>query len=207
MKSEKVRRFRIEATFDLMDISSLSFDERGAVEAALAEQKKSDNPKWRVGVAALAENGQVVALHNKEIGPTNHAEQLTISEFYKQMPAGKKNLKALALAGARVGEEVIRKNPYDDDVELDKIEPSVWLCGKCLEFIHDCTFNVSDVDILLVTITGEVLKTSLRSLFPKPHTSFTVPIKVEKTELGWVLYPVPSMDEHKENANCNGHAH
>ncbi len=201
MRSEQIRRFRVEATFDLMHLASLSFDERNAVEAAIIEQKKSDNPKWRVGVAALAENGLIIPVYNKTTGPSNHAEQTAVSEFYKKMPVGQKKLKALALAGAREGEEVIRCDaPYGEDVELDQVEPSVWLCGKCLEFVHDCTFNVPDVDILLVTITGQVLKTSLRSLFPKPHTSFTVPIKIEDGK----VYPVPSKEEHKENANSNG---
>jgi cytidine deaminase len=205
LKADTIRRFRVEATFDLMDVVSLSVAERSAVEVAIEEQKKSTNPKWRVGVAALAENGEIVAVYNPDIGPHHHAEQTAVSEFYRRMPVGQKKLKALAVVGARLGENPVRRTElYEDNVELDQVEPSVWLCGKCLEFIHDCTFNVKDVDILLLTITGQVLKTSLRSLFPKPHTSFTVPLKLERREGGgWAVYPVPSTEEHKENANGN----
>jgi len=200
MKPDKVRRFRIESMFDLMDISTLSSDERDAVEAALKQQQKSNNPKWRVGVAALSETGEIVSVYNKDLGPTGHAEQLAISEFYRLMPSGSK-IKALALAGAREGESVIRcDDPYGDDVTFDQIDCSIWMCGKCLEFLHDCTFNTPDVTIILVTVTGEVLRTSLRSLFPRPHTSFTVPIKAKNGK----LYPVPSTEEHKDNANGNG---
>jgi hypothetical protein len=73
----------------------------------------------------------------------------------------------------------------------------VWLCGKCLEFIHDCTSNVPDVDIILATVTGEILKTSLRSLYTKAHTSSRVPVKYSGVD----LWPVPSDESNKADEN------
>jgi cytidine deaminase len=190
MKSKPIRRFHHDSIFDLMDKSALSSDERDAVDAALREQKKSRNPKWRVGVSVLGESGEIVSVFNESVGPTNHAEQVGISEFYRRMPAGSK-IKAIALAGAREGEEVIRCDaPYGDDVSLDEVE-CVYMCGKCGEFATDCTRNTKDVVIILVTVTGQILRTSLRSLFPRIHTSFTVPI----AEKDGKLYPVPSTDD------------
>jgi cytidine deaminase len=195
-----VKRFKLELLFELLDRSALLSDERDAVEAALEEQRKSTNPKWRVGAAALAHTGEIVAVHNHTVGPTKHAEQICISEFYRQVQNGK--LRALVVVGAQGDSPVIsRDTPYPDDVELDQVQPSIWMCGKCLEFVHDCTVNVPKVDVLLVCPTGQVLKTTLRALFPKPHTSSVVPLKWENG----VCFPVPSTEEHKDNANCNGH--
>jgi len=200
LKPNKVQRFRIESTFDLMEISALSSDERDAVDAALREQLKSTNPKWQVGVGIGAATGEVIATYNQDLGPDKHAEQVAVSEFYHQLPPGSQ-IKVLALAGAREGEKVIRcDTPYGDDVEFKDVDCSIWMCGKCLEFVYDCSANVSDITIILVAVTGQVLKTSLRSLFPRPHSSFTVPL----AEKDGKLYPVPSTQEHKGNASGNG---
>src|ERR1041384_2998723 len=113
MQAETIRRYRREVIFDLMPRSLLSSVERDAVDAVLLEQKKSTNPKWRVGVAAIAENDKIIAVHNSKNGPGHHAEQTAVSYFYKLMPVGQKKLKALVVAGAQFDDEVIRCNcPY-----------------------------------------------------------------------------------------------
>ncbi|MES2203509.1 MAG: hypothetical protein V4474_04270, partial [Patescibacteria group bacterium] len=177
-----------------MKLSDLNPDERFAFDLAMEEQTKSTNPKWQVGAAAIAEDGTIVATHNV-LGPTQHAEQLVLGELYETLGTSEKKLRAMVVVGAQEGQKVFRcDTPYGDDVELDEIECSVWLCGKCLEFMHDCTANVPDVDIILATVTGEILKTSLRSLYTKAHTSSRVPIRW----LGSSLWPTPS--DHSNSA-------
>ena len=103
-----------------------------------------------------------------------HAEMRTLNKLYRSIRVGEKKLKIIALAGALAGEPVISQSePYAADTELEEME---WMkpCGKCLEYIHDRTANVPDVKILSVAATGQVMRTSLRSLVPNPHTSMQV---------------------------------
>lgn len=196
-----VQRFVCEAIFELIDKESLSAEERIAIDAAIHEHDKSVNPKWRVGAAAVAEDGTMVSVHNNGGGTDGHAEQRVLTKLYGELEVGKKKLKLIALAGARIGEDVVSiDKPYGDDITLDQIE---WMrpCGKCLEFIHDCTFNVPDVAVLSVTVTGQIMRTSLRSLLTNPHTSFRVPIQVKDGK----VHPVPSTDKNKDDCNGNGH--
>jgi len=203
-KASRVRRFTRTIAFELIDLESLSLEERAAIEAALEEQKKSQNPKWRVGAAAVAEDGTMVAMHNDQPGPSAHAEQRVLGKLYAALPAGKKRLRLIAIAGARIGEEVVRSDePYGEDVSLDQIE---WMrpCGKCLEFLHDCTDNIEDADFLSVTITGQVIKTTVHSLLTNPHTSFRVPVEC----VGGYVFPVPSTEHNKaDDCTCVDHGH
>lgn len=168
------KRFEAVSVFELCAIEELSSEERDAVLSALEAQRGSTNPKWRVGATAVSESGVKVSTHN--IDEQGHAEQRVLSMLYAAVQGPHKRLKIIALAGAQPGQEVIREGePYGEHASLDDIE---WMkpCAKCLEFIHDRTADVPDVEILSVAATGQVLRTSLRSLLPRPHTSVQVPI-------------------------------
>ncbi len=49
-------RYKREALYEVMDFDMLVEQERLALAAAYEEQKKSTNPKWGVGAAAVASN-------------------------------------------------------------------------------------------------------------------------------------------------------
>lgn len=171
-----VKRFEKTVMFELLDFEALDDEEKAAVSAALEAQKKSEDLKFQVGAAALAFDGTMVSTHNDIPGPHGHAEQRVLSKLYTILPAGEKKLKLLAMAGAMPGEEVVRTDkPYTAEVGLDDVE---WgkPCPKCLEYIHDRTANVPDVKILSVAATGQVMRTTLRSLLTSPHTSVQVPL-------------------------------
>lgn len=168
-----IRRFEKVSVFELVDFEHLDSEEQTAVNAALEIQKRSEDLKWRVGAAAVGQDGTTVAVHND--GPQGHAEQRALSALYAAL-TGKKELKMIALAGAEPGDPVMRRDiPYGETVEFEGVD---WMkpCAKCLEYIHDRTANVPDVKILSVAITGQVMRTSLRSLLPSPHTSIQVPL-------------------------------
>lgn len=168
------------SNFDLVNFEKLNPEEKVAVQAAIEAQKNSTDKKWRVGAAAVSSEGTMVAIHNEVPGSKGHAERNVLTRLYRSIGPGiEKKLKILAIAGAREGEQVIRKDvPYDSNAPMNDIE---WMrpCPKCLEFIHDRTANVSDVEILAVADTGQVIRTSLRSLLPAPHTSFQIPVRFD----------------------------
>lgn len=171
------KRFETVSTFELVNFEDLDDDEKTAITAAIESQKQSKDEKYRVGAAMRDFDGHMVAIHNEEPGPNGHAEQNALRKLYGMIePPHERKVKMLAMAGARKGEEVIRKDsPYEDNVELKDVE---WMkpCPKCLEYIHDRTANVEDVKILSVAASGQIIRTSLRSLLPLPHTSFQVPL-------------------------------
>jgi cytidine deaminase len=170
-----VKRFEKMVSFELMNFEDLDQEEQAVVASAIAAQAQSEDKKFQAGAAARAYDGTMVATHNDIPGPHGHAEQRVISQLYEILKPGHKKLKILALAAALPGEELIRKNePHTENVALDEIE---WAkpCGKCLEFMHDISANVDDVKILSVASTGQVMRTSLRSLITSPHTSVQVP--------------------------------
>lgn len=179
--------------FEVVPRNSLTTTEKKAVRAALREQELSVNPKFQVGAAAVAHDGTLVSVRNDIVGPNWHGEQRALSGLYAKTTD--RRVKLIAMAGARPGENVIsRRNPYVVGCNWGNI---CWAkpCGKCLEFIHDCTFNVPDVGFLSVAQTGQVVRTSLRSLITAPHTSLRVPI--EKVGNSW--HPVPSTSENKND--------
>lgn len=188
--------------FEVVARNKLAPIERRAVRAALHEQKLSVNPKFQVGAAAVSYDGMLVSYRNDVVGPNWHAEQRVLSNLYAK--AKDKRVRLIAMAGARPDEKVIsRRNPYVVGCRWGNI---CWAkpCGKCLEFIHDCTANVRDVDFLSVAETGQVIRTSLRSLITAPHTSLRVPVR----RVGKVWRPVPSTsgnkhDPHGSSVNGN----
>lgn len=181
--------------FELLDMGNLTHEEGTAVEAAIREQKLGVNKKFQVGAAACSYDGTMVSCRNDTPGPDWHAEQRALCNLY--VKSRDKRIKLIAMAGARPGEELIQ-NGVPQYCECTKLDDVCWAkpCGKCLEFIHDCTANVPDVTILSVAITGQVIRTSLRSLITAPHTSLRVP--VEKVANAW--HPVPSTTENKNDA-------
>jgi cytidine deaminase len=170
-----VKRFEKLSTYELVNFDDLDPEEQTAVLAARQQQRLSTEETYKVGACAISEDGKMAAVWNRVPGPDGHAEQFALRELYPQIPRGvEKKLKLLAIAGARPGEEVVRKStPYDANVALEQIE---WMrpCAKCLEYLHDRTANVEDVEILSLAATGQVIRTSLRSLLPTPHTSKSV---------------------------------
>ena len=199
-KSGVSLRFKPDALYEVLDLDLLVEQERLALVTAYDQQKKSTNPKWGVGAAAVAEDGTMVAIYNDAVGPSTHAEQRVLSELYRAL-RGEKRMKILALAGARRGDPVVsRSEPYPVGTPFKQID-WVCMCGKCGEFVHDCTANVDDVVVLSFAVTGQVVRTSLRSMFTHLHTSFRVPIKFENG----AVYPVPSTEANKQDKLLNGH--
>jgi cytidine deaminase len=191
--------FQRTITFELLDLDELEEDERRAVLEALAEQEQGVNAKFQVGAVAYSYDGTWVSVRNDTPGPDWHAEQRALCNLYAK--SKDRRLKFIAMAGARPGEPVVRR-----DLPLHckgvNFEDICWAkpCGKCLEFIHDCTANVPDVGILSVAQTSQVVRTSLRTLLTAPHTSMRVPVKNIGGEApSAVWHPVPSTSENKHD--------
>lgn len=173
------KKLEVPAIFELVDMENLEEEERLAVQEAIAVHKKSTNEEYHAGATAVAEDGTRVARHNEIQGTTGHAEQLALTALYRavSLNPSQRKLKLLALAGSRPGEEVIReKEKYPKDVSLKEVECGK-VCGRCLKFISDYSANSEDVKILLVAATGQVVRTSLRSLYPMPHIPTRVSLK------------------------------
>ncbi len=188
-----VKKFEQTATFELWDLEQLNGQERRAVEEAMAQYKKSTNFEFRAGAAAVAEDGTPVACHNETVteegtGQEGHAEMLALAALYRAVgPSGRK-LKILALAASAPDEALIHiDKKYGNDVTLDEIEGER-ICGRCLKFISDYNGNFlsattgkneseSDIVLLTVVATGQVLRTSLRSLHPMPHRPRRISLK------------------------------
>ncbi len=180
----------------LENIDHLNGEERSAVLDAIAEAKKSQNIEFRAGATAVAMDGTKVALHNDKTEPgtgqQGHAEMLALSALYRVVKPSEKKLKFLALAAAAPGEDVVREGmePYASDTPFEEMEferP----CGRCLKFLSDYTGNFisaetgkpdpqADIGILLVTKTGQIIRTSLKRLHPLPH----LPRRIDIAPLG-----------------------
>lgn len=186
--------FTRKILFELVDKGDLSGQEQMAVEEALREQSRGVNRKFQVGAVAVGCDGTMASVRNDTPGPDWHAEQRALCNLYAKSKV--RRLKLIAMAGARPGEEVIQygHKPYQEGMLFDDV---CWAkpCGKCLEFIHDCTANVSDVGILSVAKTGQVVRTTLRSLITAPHTSLRVPVEC----VGNAWHPVPSTAHNKDD--------
>ena len=186
--------FQRTIRFELLDMCNLDDDEKRAVEGALHEQLQGVNKKFQVGAVAVSYDGTSVSVRNDTPGPDWHAEQRALCNLYAK--SKDKRLKLIAMAGARPGEQVVQEG-VPRYCECIRFEEICWAkpCGKCLEFIHDCTANVEDVTILSVAVTRQVVRTSLRSLLTAPHTSMRVPIE----QVGKTWHPVPSTSQNKHD--------
>jgi cytidine deaminase len=182
-----VKRMEQVAHFDLWNIEDLPQEERLAVEDAILAYQRSTNPEFRAGVAVVAEDGTKAVRHNEKEGQEGHAEMLAIGALSRTVKPGEFKLKILALAATAPDEELVRKTElYGPDVTLSDIEVER-PCGRCLKFMADYSGSFisnkgtnedqSDVTILLVTATGQVLRTSLRSLHPMPHRPRRIPLR------------------------------
>ena len=187
-----IKEFKPEVIYQLYNIEDLSEDERLAVQEAMRECKLSDNFEFKAGAAAVANDGFRVACHNESVkdegtGQEGHAEMLALAALYRGAPSGR-SLKILALAASDPHEDLVHiAEEYGADVELNDIEGER-ICGRCLKFISDYTGNFissetgknedkSDITLLTVTATGQVLRSSLRTLHPLPHRPRRIPLK------------------------------
>ena len=176
------KEFVSESKYQLFNLEDLPEEERLAAHDALAAYRRSTNQEFRAGVAVVAEDGTQVAVHNEIAGPEGHAEMLALAALYRTVsvqPESHRKLKLLALAGSYPDEDIItRTEKYADDVTIEEIKNDChWPCGRCLKFINDYTAgNTEDVTILTFAPTGQVVRTSLRTLHPMPHKPKQVPL-------------------------------
>jgi len=175
-----VRNFETPGHWQLFELNELPEEERVAVESAIAEYHRSTNPEFRAGACAVAMDGTSVARHNEIEGREGHAEMLALTSLYRAVKPTEKKLKLLALAASAPEEDLDRvPEKYGKRVKFDDIEGES-ICGRCRKFISDYTGNFLGPDgknnpndrgpiILVVAATGQILRTDLRTLYPKPH--------------------------------------
>ncbi|OGJ59374.1 hypothetical protein A3D11_00480 [Candidatus Peribacteria bacterium RIFCSPHIGHO2_02_FULL_49_16] len=177
---QAVRNLDTPGQWQLFELADLPEEERVAVEDAIAAYHRSTNPEFRAGACAVAEDGTRVARHNEFEGQEGHAEMLALTSLYRAVSPTEKKLKLLALAASAPDEELARiPQKYGKRVKFDDIEGES-ICGRCRKFISDYTGNFIGDDgknnpndrgpiILMVAATGQILRTDLRTLYPKPH--------------------------------------
>ncbi|HVY72570.1 MAG TPA: hypothetical protein VG984_00750 [Candidatus Paceibacterota bacterium] len=186
-----------DAHFDvkLVDVDDLPDLWQKALEVAKCRQLESLNKKYCVGAAAVAADGTIASVHNGESGTTTHAEQRVIGALYAK--TRNRSVEFIAIAGSRPQEPLISRNErYRQGTRFDEVK---WgrLCGKCLEFVHDCTQgNKEIVAVGSYADSGQIMFTDTRSLMPAPHISFRVPLQCDGRGN---LYPVPSVEENKND--------
>jgi cytidine deaminase len=181
-RAKPQKEFISENIYELFNLEDLPEEERLAAQDALAAYRRSTNEEFRAGVAVVAEDGTRVAVHNEIAGPEGHAEMLAVAALYRTVsirPESHRKLKLLALAASYPHEDIFnRTEPYGDDVSLTDIKNEAhWPCGRCLKFLTDYTANSEDVTILTFAPTGQVIRTSLRTLHPMPHRPNRVPLE------------------------------
>jgi cytidine deaminase len=177
---QAVKTLEVPTQFELFEIDNLPEEEKVAILDAIASYHRSTNPEFHAGACAVAEDGTRVSRHNEVEGTEGHAEMLALASLYRAVKPSERKLKILAFAGSAPDEELIRlEKKYGEDVKFTEIEGES-VCGRCRKFISDYTGNFIDAGtgkdegapgptILMVTATGQVLRTNLRTLYPKPH--------------------------------------
>ena len=157
---------------------------------------------WTVKFEVVARN-KLAPIERRAVRAALHEQKLSVNPKFQVGAA------AVSYDGMLVSyrNDVVGPNWHAEQRVLSNLYAKIcWAkpCGKCLEFIHDCTANVRDVDFLSVAETGQVIRTSLRSLITAPHTSLRVPVR----RVGKVWRPVPSTsgnkhDPHGSSVNGN----
>lgn len=174
------RKFEVFSQYELVDIDDLEEGERTAVLDAIAAYHQSNNPEFHAGAVAVAEDGTKVAMHNQEIGPEGHAEMLALKGLYKSVgtnPESKRELKFMVLAGSSPDVELMNGKRYTAETPLQEIAGEcAWPCGRCLKFVNDYSAG-RDVKWLIVTASGQVLRTSQKTLHPMPHKTSSVSLE------------------------------
>lgn len=185
---QAVRNLDTPGQWQLFELADLPEEERVAVEDAIAAYHRSNNPEFRAGACAVAEDGTRVARHNEVEGAEGHAEMLALTSLYRAVKPTERKLKLLAFAGSAPDEDLVRTDQkYGRRVKFNEIEGES-ICGRCRKFISDYTGNFISIEtgkddpndrgptILMVTATGQILRTDLRTLYPKPHLPRQVPL-------------------------------
>lgn len=187
-KSEKPVADFEDGNYQLFNIEDLPEEQRLAALDAIAAYKKSTNKEFRAGAVAVAENGDKAVRHNEVAGPAGHAEMLAVASLYRTVAPGQFKLKIIALAGTYPHEELIRVDtPYGSDVKLEDIDVHT-ICGRCRKFIHDYWRGnaidekgiddpAKDVTLLMVTGSNQVLRSTLRTMYPLPYRVSQVPLE------------------------------
>jgi cytidine deaminase len=180
-----IRNFETPGYWQLFEASELPEEERAAVESAIAAYHRSTNQEFRAGACAVAEDGTSVARHNEyrgeNKGQEGHAEMLALASLYRAVKPTEKKLKIMAFAGSAAGEELVtRTDKYGKNVRFNDIGGES-ICGRCRKFISDFTGNFLSPEtgkddpkdrgpiVLMVADSGQILRTDLRTLYPKPH--------------------------------------
>jgi cytidine deaminase len=184
-----VKTLEHKGEFQIWNLEDLPEEERLAVQNAVAAYGESTNSEFRAGACAVAFNGERMVKHNHTSEPgkgqEGHAEMLALDGLYREVnPAGRR-LKIMALAASYPDQELIRsEEKYDANATFQTLHTidAPRICGRCLKMMSDYTGNnLPDMNekgepvepwdpiILILTGTGQVLRTTLSTLYPMPH--------------------------------------
>jgi len=181
-----VVRFK-DVAAELWNIADLNEEEKVAALDAIEAYKRSQNREFLAGAVAVAENGDKVAMHNENSEPgkgqEGHAEMLALASLYSMRPSAR-NLKILALAGSFPTENLTaRTDVYGKEAKTSRDVHFHRVCGRCLKRASDYSgndvpysaetgkkVNPKSPTVLMVVSPKQVVRTTLRALYPLPHT-------------------------------------
>lgn len=198
---------------ELWNIKDLPEEERAAALDAIEAYKHSENKEYLAGAVAVSEHGHKAVMHNENSpvgrGQEGHAEMLALAALYATRPSAR-SLKILALAGSFPSEDLTtRTDVYGEEVHSSRDVHFGRICGRCLKRASDYSGNdvpltdgtltdgkanlveVKSPVVLMVVNPKQVVRTTLRVLYPLPHVN-------EKSKLDpWVrdkdkTYPMDS---------------
>lgn len=176
-RPQVIREYARPTRYALVEIAKLPDDEKRAVEAAKLKYNESVNEDFKAGACALAENGHFFAANNNIVGRGGHAESAALSGMYQTVEPSERIAKAVVLVASKPRVNILNdERRYSENDELEDID---WenVCGHCRKFINDYTAgNTEDVTIIVVLNNEQVVRTSLKSIYPFPHKVTRVPL-------------------------------
>ncbi len=176
---------------ELWNIKDLPEEERAAAFDAIEAYRHSENREYLAGAVAVSEHGHKAVMHNENSpvgkGQEGHAEMLALAALYATRPSAR-SLKILALAGSFPSEDLTNRTElYGKEVHTSRDMHFGRVCGRCLKRASDYSGNdlpLTDgtlIDgkanlieakspvILMVVNPKQVVRTTLRVLYPLPH--------------------------------------
>ena len=202
-RPEAVATFERKTEYDLVDFDKLPRDEQQAVIEAAISYSESENTDFRVGAAALASDGSRFRSNNNAPGQAGHGEQQALTGLFGEITTAtnaiklavpeaglrRKRIVAIALVASRPNEDALRDYARPHEKGKVTMEDVDWegICGHCRKFINDYTAgdnNPEEIIVLVATTTGQVMRTTLSTLYPFPHRVTRMPLDPIKHPAG-----------------------